>query len=171
MSAECTHTLSSGQKCQAPARNGSTSCHHHTPHAQLDPHPRETRESEPLPLPPLIDKCAILVAVSEVIHAASERRIKCSEARTLLLALKFASRLMTEIYEEGISSSRALDRRLNPQPVEPKPSPAPAQSPDKQAARPTAGNARKPTPDELDKFTQLLQNSAVQHLRHHGKCA
>ena len=58
MPTECAHTLSSGQKCQAPARTGSSFCHHHNPRPHLDPHPRETRESEPLMLPPLQDKCA-----------------------------------------------------------------------------------------------------------------
>jgi hypothetical protein len=152
MPTECAHTLSSGQKCQAPARNGSSFCHQHNPCTHLDPRPRETRESEPLVLPALQDKCAILVAVSEVIHAASERRIKCSEARTLLMALKFASRLMTEIDETGASSSDAYDSQAYAEP-----SPQPVQSAQPAPARPTA--------HELDSFVHTLQNATLQQLR------
>jgi hypothetical protein len=158
MSTECTHTLASGAKCQAPALNGSSFCHHHNPRQLPDPHPRDTSESEPLFLPPLLDKCSILVAVCEVIHAASERRIKCSEARTLLLGLKFASRLMTEIDQTGVSSS-AFESQPYPQPAEQQSSPQPA----------AGENRNKLTPDELDEFTQRLQNSAVQQLRHQNE--
>jgi hypothetical protein len=156
MSTECTHTLASGAKCQAPARTGSTFCHHHNPRTHLDPHPRETPESEPLMLPPLLDKCAILVAVTEIVHAASERRIKCSEARTLLMALQFASRLMTEIDTEGLSSSTRLDSQHR-EPSHEAPSPRSADS--------ARQNGSVLTPDELDEFTQRLQKSAVQQLR------
>ena len=157
MPTECAHTLSSGHKCQAPARTGSSFCHHHNPRQPLDPHPRETRESEPLVLPPLLDKCAILVAVSEVIHAASERRIKCSEARTLLMGLKFASRLMTEI--DATSSSEFESRHY----------PEPTQQPSPKSADPARENGNALTPDELDEFTHRLQNSAVQQLRHQNE--
>ena len=152
MPTECAHTLSSGQKCQAPARTGSSFCHHHNPRTQLDSHPRE---SEPLMLPPLQDKCAILVAVTEVIHAASERRIKCSEARTLLMALKFASQLMTEIDQ---TSTSEFESRQYPETTQQEPAP--------KSADPARRNGAALTPDELDQFTHLLQNSAVQQLRH-----
>jgi hypothetical protein len=155
MPAECTHILSSGQKCQAPARTDSSFCHHHNPRTHLDPHPREPRESEPLVLPPLQDKCAILVAVSEVIHAASERRIRCSEARTLLMALKFASQLMTEIDE---TSTSEFESRQYPQLAQ--------QEPTSKSTDPAHRNGNALTPNELDQYTQLLQNSAVQQLRH-----
>jgi hypothetical protein len=159
MPTECTYTLASGATCKSPARTGSSFCHHHTPRAHLDPHPRETRESEPLNLPPLLDKCAILVAVSEIVHAASERRIKCSEARTLIMALKFASRLMTEIDDTRFSSpsyestphSHSTQQNTAPQPVQ-SPQPAPA--------RP-----QQPNPRELDEFVHTLQNATVQQLR------
>jgi hypothetical protein len=160
MPTECTDTLDSGAKCQAPARNGSSFCHHHNPRPHLDPRPRETREREPLVLPALQDKCAILVAVSEVIHAASERRIKCSEARTLLMALKFASRLMTEIDQTGVSSSDAYDGQSYAKPSYEKHPPQPAPSP--QLA---PGLAHQLTPSELDGFVHTLQNATVQQLR------
>ena len=160
MSAECTHTLDSGHKCQAPARNGSTFCHHHTPHAHLDPHPRETHESQPIELPPLDSKTAVLAAVSEVLYAASERRIKCSEARTLLLGLRFAHRLMVELDQERLSSQ--FETQLSPELTH---STRPAQSSQPQASTPASHPAGKLTPRELDDFTQRFQKAAVQHLR------
>ena len=154
MPTECTHTLDSGANCKAPARTGSSFCHHHNPRTHLDPHPRQTRESEPLALPPLLDKCAILVAVNEVIQAASQRRIKCSEARTLLMALKFASRLMTEIDQAADSSSESQ--------------PCPERSyqePSPESAGPARHHDNKLTPEELEEFTHRLQKATVQQLR------
>ena len=133
MATECADTLSSGQKC----------------------HPRE---NEPLMLPPLSDKCAILVAVTEVIRAASERRIKCFEARTLLMGLKFAFRLMTEIDE---TSTSEFESRQYPEPTQQEPTP--------KSADPARRNGTALTPDEFDQFTHLLQNATVQQLRHQGE--
>ena len=158
MSAECAHTLNSGQKCHAPARNGSTFCHHHAPRPQLDPHPRETPESEPITLPPLESKCAILVAINEVLEALAERRIKCSEARALLFGLKFAHRLMTELEEERRFSS--FKSQPHPDFAEQSTPAQPAQS-----AKPAPTQNQKPSPRELDQFVQSLQKAAVQHLR------
>jgi hypothetical protein len=158
MPTECTHTLASGAKCQAPSRTGGSFCHHHTPRTHLDPHPRETRESEPLNLPPLLDKCAILVAVSEIVHAASERRIKCSEARTLLMALKFASRLMTEIDDTRFSSPTFESAPYSESTQQNTPL-QPAQSP-----QPAPGQPHQPTASELDGFVRNLQKATFQQL-------
>ena len=159
MPTECTHTLASGAKCQAPARNSSSFCHHHNPGQLPDPHPRDTSESEPLLLPPLLDKCSILAAVCEVIHAASERRIKCSEARTLLMGLKFASRLMTEIDQTAVSSS-AFESQPYPQPAEQQSSPQPAHP----------SEQKRPTPPP-NQFMDNRQNPAIQQLRHQVRVA
>jgi hypothetical protein len=153
MSAECAHTLNSGQKCHAPARNGGTFCHHHASRPRLDPHPRETRESEPITLPPLESKCAILVAINEIVEALAERRIKCSEARALLFGLKFAHRIMTELEEER----RFSNSKNHPGSAE--------QSTPAQSAKPAPIQTQKPSPGELDQFVQSLQKAAVQHLR------
>ena len=99
------------------------------------------------------------VAVSEIVHAASERRIKCSEARTLLMALKFASRLMTEIDDTRFSSpsyestphSHSTQQNTAPQPV--------------QSPQPVSGRSHQPTALELDRFVHTLQNATVQQLR------
>ena len=160
MSTECTHTLDSGNKCHAPARTGSTFCHHHTPRIPLDPHPREIRESEPVVLPPLNDKSAVLVAVTEIVHAASERRIKFSEARTLLMGLKLAARLMTELDAEEKSFHNEPDRDRSWQPAQPQPPLETTQSSERSPAKASAL-----APDELEEFTQQFQKAAVQHLR------
>ena len=60
-------------------------------------------ESEPLYLPPLLDKRSMLGALNMVVQALGERRIKRSVAETLLSAIKFADRLVTEIQDAGLS--------------------------------------------------------------------
>ncbi|MBS1804019.1 MAG: hypothetical protein JST28_11675 [Acidobacteria bacterium] len=101
MFAKCTHTLESGSTCQSPAVRGTKLCFHHTPHQKLErkwPH-----ESEPLELPALTSKNNILIAVGDVLRAMAERRIKRSEADTLLHGLKFLDRLMTELDQQAPS--------------------------------------------------------------------
>ena len=156
MSAECAHTLDSGKKCQAPARNGSTFCHHHAPRIHLDPNPRERRESEPISLPPLEGKGNILVAINEVIDALAERRIKCAEARILLIGLKFADRLVTELEAQRRSFSGSRERPASED--------APSQS-----AQPAAAQPRKPSAEELDQFVHSLQQAAQQQLLRQAK--
>src|SRR3954467_10426091 len=73
-----------------------------------EPHPQtaakaKSTEAEPLYLPPLVDKQSMLVALNLVVRALGERRIKCSVAGTLLSAIKFADRLVTEIQDAGLS--------------------------------------------------------------------
>ena len=157
MSMECTHILESGHKCQAPARTGSTFCHHHTPRTHIDPHPRETRESGPLVLPPLNSKSAVLVAVTEVVHAASERRIRFSEARTLLMGLKLAARLMAELDSEEAAAES--DSSFDPAEFEP------ARTSSQAAAKPSPHCAGELTPGQLKDYTAHFQKAAVQHLR------
>jgi hypothetical protein len=64
----------------------------------------KSSESEPLYLPPLIDKPSMLVALNLVVRALGERRIRRSVADTLLSAIKFADRLVTEIQDAGLSA-------------------------------------------------------------------
>jgi len=90
MRTECTHLLASSEKCQAPAVSGSSLCRHH--------HPRNGAESHtPFSLPPFSDRSSLLFAISEVLHATSERRIKRSDAGTLLFGLQLASKVMSDI--------------------------------------------------------------------------
>jgi len=99
MRIECSHLLASGEKCQAPAVTGSSLCRHH--------HPRKhAKTTDPFSLPPFSDHSSLLVAISEVLQAITERRITRSEAGTLLFGLQMASRVMSGIDRE-IDKARA----------------------------------------------------------------
>ena len=104
MSTQCTHTLATGEPCNAPAVSGTPFCRHHYPQLPL----KDPKPSPPVPekfeLPPIRDKDSILAAIIEVLNAMADRRIKRSEAETFIRGLKFAARLMTEIDEECIPS-------------------------------------------------------------------
>ena len=104
MHPKCYQTLNNGQRCPAPAMEGSIYCRQH--HQQLQPKParEKSADSEPLDmpsLPPLIDRPSILAAVNIVVQAMTEGRIKRSVAETLLSAIKFAKRIITEMNEHG----------------------------------------------------------------------
>ena len=101
MTPNCSQPLSNGQRCSAPAINGSKFCRHHDPQRPPRPVEEKTRETEPLALPPLLDKPSILAALNEVLHALAEGRIKRSAADTLLSGIKLAHRLLNEIAEAG----------------------------------------------------------------------
>jgi hypothetical protein len=103
MTPQCSQSLNSGQRCNAPAVNGSKFCRHHDPQRPLKPAREESRDSEPLNLPPLLDKPSFLIALNTVIHALAEGRIKRSVAETLFCSIKFANRLLNEIAEAGLS--------------------------------------------------------------------
>jgi hypothetical protein len=104
MSTNCTHTLATGEPCNAPAVSGTPFCRHHYPQLPLkDPKPSPP-VADNFTLPPIRDKACILAAIIEVLNAMADRRIKRSEAETFIHGLKFAARLMTEIDEECIPS-------------------------------------------------------------------
>jgi len=104
MSTQCTHTLATGEPCNAPAVSGTPFCRHHYPQLPLkDPKPSPP-VADNFTLPPIRDKACILAAIIEVLNAMADRRIKRSEAETFIRGLKFAARLMTEIDEECIPS-------------------------------------------------------------------
>ena len=104
MSKNCNSTLASGDPCNAPATNNSSTCRHHGPGRPRENVRARSRQSEPLELPALNDKHGIFCAVIEVIHAVSQRRIKRSEGGTLLFGLQFASTLMNELDQMAPSS-------------------------------------------------------------------
>jgi hypothetical protein len=103
MTPRCPQTLDNGQRCSALAINGSKFCRHHDPQCPPRPAKEEPPESEPLILPPLVDKPSILAALNEVVQALAGGRIKRSVADTLLSAIKLANRLLTEIEEAGLT--------------------------------------------------------------------
>jgi len=109
MPPKCFQTLDNGQRCSAPAILTSKYCRHHDPETQarearMQKEARDkSRDSEPLFLPPLLDKPSMLSAVNLVVHALAEGRIKSSAAETLICAIKFANRLLNDIQEAGLS--------------------------------------------------------------------
>ena len=122
MSTQCAQTLASGEPCHAPAISTGSRCRHHDPER-----PRKAaRESQPLNLPPLVNKTNLLAAITEVLSAMGERRIKRSEGGTLLYGLQLAGRLMTEL-DQTIPNSYLADDSVTPpaEPVEDLPSPKP----------------------------------------------
>ncbi|HXS76371.1 MAG TPA: hypothetical protein VN753_09350 [Terracidiphilus sp.] len=102
MTPQCSQHLTDGQRCNAPAVNGSTFCRHHDPQRPPRPVEKESGGNEPLVLPPLTDKYSVLLALDEIIHALAEGRIKRSVAETLLSGMKLVSRLVNELTEEGL---------------------------------------------------------------------
>jgi len=96
---QCLQALDNGQ-CKAPAVDGSRFCRHHDPHRPKQGN-AEARDTEPLDLPPLLDRPSMLVALNQVAQALAANRIKRSVAGTLLSCIKLASRLVTEIGEAG----------------------------------------------------------------------
>ena len=121
MFTECTHTFDSGINCKSPAAHGTSLRFHHTPHQR--PKVRRSPESEPLELPNLDDKSGILVAVTQIVHAFAERRIKRAEADTLFYGLKLASRLMTELDQASASYPIEVDDTQSAPPMQ-KPAPS-----------------------------------------------
>lgn len=102
MTPQCLQSLDNGQQCTAPAISGSKFCRHHDPHRPQKEPKEKSSETEPLILPPLLDKPSILVALNEVMLALAEGRIKRSVADTLLSIIKLANRLLTEIADAGL---------------------------------------------------------------------
>jgi len=106
---QCLQALNNGQRCQAPAVNGTLFCRHHDPQPEIEEERRlELRRTQPFSLPEFHDKAGIFVAISAVLHGVSDRKIKRSEAETYLLGLKFASRILTEMQQAGTSPFPAL---------------------------------------------------------------
>jgi len=120
MFTECTHTHESGSTCKSPAVRGTSLCFNHTPHENIKrKHPRDY---EPMELPPLHNKQGILAALTVIINHLAMRRIKRSEADTLIFGLKFAARIMTELDESVPSYPTAADYNDYAEPDQPEPS-------------------------------------------------
>ena len=101
----CSQPLTNGQPCSAPAVRGSSFCRHHDQRRPRMEAEEESRENEPLMLPPLVDKPSMLAALNQVVQALAAGRIKRSVATTLLSGIKLANRLLTEIAEAGEAAS------------------------------------------------------------------
>jgi hypothetical protein len=119
MFTECTHTHESGNTCKSPAVRGTNLCFHHTQHENIKR--QQPREYEPFELPYMNTKSDILVAVVEILTRLAQRRIKRSEADTLLCGLKLAARLMTELDQESASYQAESDDMQSVAPAESEP--------------------------------------------------
>ena len=97
MTPKCYQTLPNGQRCSAPAMNGSKYCRHHDPQRPPRQPEEESNNTGLLSIPRLVDKPSILAAVNEVLAALGEGRIKRSAAETFLAGIKLANRLINEI--------------------------------------------------------------------------
>jgi hypothetical protein len=141
MSPQCLQSLNNGEQCAAPAINGSKFYRHHDPKRPHKEPKAKSSETEPLILPPLLDKPSILVALNEVMLALAEGRIKRSVADSLVSIIKLANRLLTEIAEAG----------LEVYPIQ----------------QPAGQNTYQPTPLDLDEFVDIMQNGTPDQLRDH----
>jgi len=160
MSTTCKSTLATGEPCNAPAINKCFSCRHHDPsHPHRTAQPRR-RESEPLELPPLVDKGGVLTAVVEVIQAVSERRIKRSEGGTLLFGLQLAGSLMNQIDEEGAYPGDFAEP-IEQEPRQPSQPSRPTQpSQPKQRTGPSASIQKSPGIPGIDFYRPTPQDDA-----------
>jgi hypothetical protein len=141
MTPQCLQSLNNGEQCTAPAVNGSKFCRHHDPQRPHNEPKEKSSETEPLILPPLLDKPSILVALNEVMMALAEGRIKRSVADTLLSIIKLGNRLLTEITEAGLEVYPAW--------------------------QPAAQNIDDPTHPNHDEFLDIMENGAAGQVRDH----
>jgi hypothetical protein len=141
MPTQCLQSLSNGQQCTASAINGTKFCRHHDPSRPHKETKEKSSETEPLILPPLLDKPSVLLALNEVLLALGEGRIKRSVADTLLSIIKLANRLLTEITEAGLPVYSVHQR--------------------------AAHNIYEPTFSDLDEFKDIVQNGTAEQLRDH----
>ncbi|MGC1462610.1 MAG: hypothetical protein WA802_10440 [Terracidiphilus sp.] len=93
---ECRHVLHNGAKCHSPALRGTNYCYFHS---RLHRHATPSRtssasapaEPEPLKIPILEDRSAILIALSQIVDALFSSKIDPRSAGLSLYALQIAS--------------------------------------------------------------------------------
>jgi len=157
MPTPCTHILPSGQKCNAPALNGGSLCRHHRPRKRSD---RSLPiESAPFVLPVFEDSRGLLRAVTDVLNAMSERRIKRSEGGTFLFGLQIASRLISDLASGCPPTGACFDSPSDlRRPAEEEFSREPRQ--ESFAGDPQ--NFHEPTIEEAEQFLAAMQSSTVE---------
>jgi hypothetical protein len=151
MFTQCTHSHQSGSTCKSPAVRGTNLCFHHTPHQNLPR--RRPAEYEPFELPPLKNKGAVLVAISEVLYRLSMRRIKRSEADTLIHGLGKVSRLMTEIDQSPDPGQFEYDQTQS--------APSPESDTDSDAIQHTLDDIANQLGIEMPSFEEMQQLQAT----------
>ena len=101
---ECRHIKTSGGKCGSPALRGQPFCYLHSRLRERTARP--PRPFEALELPPLEDRGAIQLAISEIVTALANYTIHPKRAGVLLYALQIASHNAKN--SEEIVSSHAV---------------------------------------------------------------
>jgi hypothetical protein len=101
---ECRHIKTSGGKCGSPALRGQPFCYFHSRLRERTA--RTPRPFEALELPPLEDRGAIQLAISEIVTAVANYKMDHKRAGVLLYALQIASHNAKN--SEEIVSSHAV---------------------------------------------------------------
>ena len=89
---QCRHIFTSGHRCGSPSLRGENFCYYH--HATRRPAPRHMGthpDDTVFVLPPLEDRAAIQLALSEVLARIAYNQLDLKRGRTLLLGLRAAS--------------------------------------------------------------------------------
>jgi len=93
---ECRHILHNGARCHSPALRGTNFCYFHARLHRLATPSRTVSalapaEPEPLKIPILEDRSAILIALSQIVGAICSSKIDHRSAGLALYALQIAS--------------------------------------------------------------------------------
>jgi hypothetical protein len=86
---ECRHIMPNGAKCKSPALRGKPCCYFHARLHQMAARPKSPEE--PLTIPVLEDRCAIQLALSQVLSGLASAKIDPRRAALLLYGLQIAS--------------------------------------------------------------------------------
>ena len=89
MVSECRHIMTSGKKCEAPALKGSPFCYFHTKLHRIAK--QASDPTGPIDIPVLEDRCAIQLAIAQVLKALVNGAIDRPRASLLLYGLQIAS--------------------------------------------------------------------------------
>jgi len=89
MVSECRHVMTSGKKCEAPALKGTPFCYFHTKLHRIAKQASDPTAS--IDIPVLEDRCAIQLAIAQVLKALVNGAIDRPRASLLLYGLQLAS--------------------------------------------------------------------------------
>jgi hypothetical protein len=84
------HVMTSGKKCEAPALKGTPLCYFHTRLHHIAKQPTTPTDSIEIPLV-LDDRCAVQLAIAQVLKAIVNATIDRPRAALLLYGLQLAS--------------------------------------------------------------------------------
>ncbi|HUH64171.1 MAG TPA: hypothetical protein VLZ50_14290 [Terracidiphilus sp.] len=89
MAKDCRHIMPNGETCHSPALRDKPYCCFHTRLHRAPVQPRSP--NEPLAIPVLEDRCAIQLALSQVLSALASGQLDPRRAALLLYGLQIAS--------------------------------------------------------------------------------